>query len=105
MFSFDVIGMMPAMIGTADAGQLATLAKVVEIAVAEEELGADVIRAGVDLPLEVIHLLKPVRGTRDAPRESRRRRCRTRAGRASPVRSRMKRTSCSAYWKASHERS
>ena len=44
----------------ADAGQLAALAEVVEIVVGEEELGADVIGAGVDLPLEVIQLLKPV---------------------------------------------
>ena len=44
----------------ADARQLAPFAEVVEIGVAEEELGADVIGAGIDLALEVIHLLEPV---------------------------------------------
>ena len=43
-----------------DAGQLAALAEVVEVVVVEEELGADVVGAGVDLALEVVHLLEPV---------------------------------------------
>ena len=46
--------------GHADAGQLAALAEVVEIAVVEEELRTNVIRAGVHFPLEVVHLLEAI---------------------------------------------
>ena len=45
-----------------DARQVATLLEVVEIAVVEEELGADIVGPGVDLPLEVVHFLEPVGG-------------------------------------------
>ena len=52
---------MPARIGTLDAGQVAALAEVVEVAVVEEQLRADVVGAGVHLSLEVVHLLEAVR--------------------------------------------
>ena len=45
-----------------DPGQLAPLAEIVEVGVAEEELGADVVGAGVDLALEIVQLLEPVGG-------------------------------------------
>ena len=57
---FDVIGMMPATIGTLNPGQLAALAEVVKVAIVEEKLRADVIGAGVDLALEVVHLLQSI---------------------------------------------
>ena len=44
-----------------DAGQVAALAEVVEVAIVEEELRADVVGAGVHLSLQVVHLLEPVR--------------------------------------------
>ena len=53
-----------------EAAQLAPLAEIVEIRVVEEELGADVIRAGVDLLLEVIELLDPVRSPGVSLREA-----------------------------------
>src|SRR5213075_2319329 len=44
-----------------DAGQLATFAEIVEVAVIEEELRDNVIRPGIDLRLEMIHFDQPVR--------------------------------------------
>ena len=44
-----------------DPGQLAALAEVVEVVVVEEELGADVVGAGIDLGLQIVHLVQPVR--------------------------------------------
>jgi hypothetical protein len=40
----------------ADAGQFAAVAEVEEVVVVEEQLRADVVGAGVDLGLEVVHL-------------------------------------------------
>ncbi len=37
-------------------GQLAALAEVEEIVIVEEELGADVVRAGIDFGFEIVHL-------------------------------------------------
>ena len=70
MPAFDVIGMMPAMIGYLDPGQVAALAEVVEVPVVEEELRADVVGPGVHLPLQVLHLQEPVRGRRVPLREA-----------------------------------
>ena len=55
-----MIGMMPGDDRHPDAGQLAALAEIVEVGVAEEELGADVVGAGVNLALEIVDLLEPV---------------------------------------------
>ena len=52
--------MMPAMIGHLDPGQLAALAEIIEIGVVEKELGADVVRAGIDLAFEVVQFLEAV---------------------------------------------
>ena len=46
---FDVIGMMPGDDRHLDAGQFAALAEVVEVAVVEEQLRADVVGPGVHL--------------------------------------------------------
>lgn len=46
--------------GDVDAGEITAFAEVEEVVVVEEELGADVVRAGVDFLLQVIHLEKPV---------------------------------------------
>ena len=48
--------------GDVDARQFAAVAKIEKIAVVEEKLGHDVVRAGVDLLLEVIHFQEPIRG-------------------------------------------
>src|SRR5262245_51586723 len=56
--------------GHLDPGQLAPLAEVVEVAVLEEQLRADVISPGVHLCLEVIHLLEPIRAARVPLREA-----------------------------------
>src|SRR5579864_3112813 len=41
--------------------ELAALTEIVEVAIHEEELGADIVSAGVNLLFQVIHLLEPVR--------------------------------------------
>ena len=48
--------------GDVDAREFAALAEVEEVGGREEELGADVVGAGIDLGLEVVHLLKAVGG-------------------------------------------
>ena len=87
-----------------DAGQLAPLTEIVKVGVAEKELGADVVGAGVHLALEIVELVQAVGGRGMAFREPR-------DPDAEPLESStgvcdlMKRTSCSAYWNASRERS
>src|SRR5262249_16611315 len=87
-----------------DAGVLAALAEVVEVAVLEEELGADIVSPGIHLLLEVVHLFQAVRrgggalgAGRDAEAQA------ARAGWA--VCSVMNATRASACWKASFDRS
>lgn len=48
--------------GDVDAGEFATLAEVVEIAVIEEKLGDDVIGSGIDLGFEILNFFQAVRG-------------------------------------------
>ena len=56
--------------GHVNACQLTAFAKIVEIMVIEEELGADIVRSGVDFGLEVIHLFQPVWSVRMTLRKS-----------------------------------
>src|SRR5436190_16949821 len=49
-----------------DAGERATFAEIEEVAVVEKELGHDVVGAGIDLRLEVIHLDQAIWGRRMA---------------------------------------
>ena len=57
--------------GNVDARQFAAVAKIQKIAVVEEKLGDDVVRSGVDLLLEIIHLQEPVWSRRMAFGKSR----------------------------------
>lgn len=48
--------------GDVDPGEGATIPVVKEVVIIEEELGADVVRPGIDLLLEVVHFLESILG-------------------------------------------
>lgn len=56
--------------GYVDPHQITTRAEVIEVAIVEEELRADVGRALIDLGLQILHLQQPVRRPRMALGES-----------------------------------